>query len=59
MTINERLTVAGIEDEYYRLYAAGEFDALNRLLATVQLRIDANGMHWSLDDDEGPQSTNA
>ena len=58
MTVNERLFVAGIQEEYYRLYEAGDLDALNRLLAAVKLRIDENGMHWSLPDGDG-DSANA
>ena len=56
MTVNERLCAAGIEDEYYRLQAAGDLDALNRLLVPVQLRMDESGMHWSLEADNERKS---
>ena len=56
MTVNERLSVAGIEDEYHRLHEAGDLDSLNCLLARVQLRIDESGMHWSLPDQEERES---
>jgi len=50
MTVNERLAVAGIADEYYGLRANGDLDAVNRLLAQVLLRLDESGMHHSLPD---------
>jgi hypothetical protein len=56
MTVNERLAVAGIADEYYRRRASGDLEAVNRLLAQVLLRLDESGMHHSLPDKDAGAS---
>lgn len=49
ITVNERLFVAGLLEDYDRLRAAKDEIALNRLLAKVGLRFE-NGMHWEITD---------
>jgi Fe-S cluster assembly ATP-binding protein len=48
MTPNERLFDAGLLDEYDRIKATGDMEALNALLAKVNLKFE-NGSHWDLD----------
>jgi len=50
MTVNERLSLAGLMSEYDRIAAVGDLDEMNRILARVNLRRDADGMHWSLEN---------
>ena len=48
MTVNERLAAAGLSVEYDAAVAGGDLAATNEILAKVDLRRDAAGMHWSL-----------
>lgn len=47
MTPNERLFDAGLLDEYDRVRATGNLDAINDLLAKVDLKF-VNGSHWDV-----------
>ena len=47
MTPNERLFVTGLIDEYDRIKATGDLNALNELLAKVDLKFE-NGSHWDI-----------
>ena len=51
MTVNERLSEAGLLDDYDRAITANDEVALNEILAKVDLRRDANGMNWSIERD--------
>jgi hypothetical protein len=48
MTVNERLAAAGLSVEYDAAVASGDLAATTEILAKVDLRRDAAGMHWSL-----------
>jgi hypothetical protein len=51
MTVNERLFVAGLLDEYEAAVAMGDLDEINRVLVKVGLRQDASGMDWAFHND--------
>ena len=51
MTVNERLSAAGLMDAYEAARAGGELKTINDVLAKVGLRQDGNGMNWSFDND--------
>ena len=50
MTVNERLYVAGLLDIFEAADANGDTDEVDRILAKVNLRRDAAGMYWSLNN---------
>ena len=51
MTVNERLSEAGLLDDYDRAMTSNDEAALNEILAKVDLRRDDNGMNWSIERD--------
>jgi hypothetical protein len=51
MTVNERLFVAGLADAYDEAVATGDLGLMNRVLAQVNLRRDASGMHHEVRTD--------
>jgi hypothetical protein len=51
MTVNERLFVAGLLDDYDAAVAASDLDEINRVLVKVGLRQDASEMNWAFDND--------
>jgi len=52
MTVNERLSAAGVMDAYDAAVATGDLDKINRVLAQVGLKQDT-GMSWSMKPDGG------
>ena len=48
MTVNERLFAAGLLSAYEAAVASNDLAHINSVLAKVQLRRDADGMHWPL-----------
>ena len=51
MTVNERLFVAGLADVYDEAVATGDLALMNQVLAQVNLRRDAGGMHYEVKTD--------
>jgi len=50
MAVNERLLAAGLTVDYDAAAASGDLDRMNTVLARMQLKRDASGMHWSVND---------
>lgn len=47
MTVNERLVIAGLIDEWDAAKARGDRDAMRRIAAKVDLHMDETGMLWT------------
>lgn len=47
MTVNERLSAAGLRKAYDAAVAKGDRDEIDQILARIGLRQDASGMNWS------------
>ena len=52
MTVNERLSAAGVMDAHDAAVATGDLEKINRVLAQVGLKQDT-GMSWSMKPDGG------
>ncbi|MBC2776188.1 hypothetical protein [Parasphingopyxis marina] len=48
LRVNERLFAAGLEEKYREAAERGDSEALQALLAQVDLRIAADGTFWDL-----------
>ncbi|HEY5712075.1 MAG TPA: hypothetical protein VIT38_09280 [Allosphingosinicella sp.] len=51
MTVNERLSAAGLLPAYDVAERDGDLNAINRVLAQVGLRQDRDGMNWPIAND--------
>jgi len=47
MTVNERLVIAGLIDDWDAATARGDKEALHRIAAKVDLYMDEEGMLWT------------
>ena len=52
MTVNERLSAAGLLDAYDAAVATGDLNEINAVLKKVDLRQDESGMNWSINADD-------
>ncbi|MEO1731062.1 MAG: DUF559 domain-containing protein [Pseudomonadota bacterium] len=50
MTVNERLLVAGLLEDFDAAVASEDLSSINAILAKVGLRQDENGMNWALEE---------
>jgi hypothetical protein len=50
MTVNERLSAAGLLDAYDAAAATKDLGVVNAVLRQVGLRQDEAGMNWTLND---------
>ena len=50
MTVNERLLVAGLLEDFDAAVASEDLSSINAILAKVGLRQDENGMNWTLEE---------
>ena len=47
MTVNERLVIAGLIDDWDAAKARGETEAMRRIATHVDLYMDGDGMLWT------------